>query len=715
MDSPMRRPSTSRERDPLLDGDDDHSKSEPAKRACLACRTVKMRCLPQEPAGHKCARCERLHQECVWAAPQKRGRKPKGHKLPDPPLPLPSSSASASASSSAFHSPAALYYAAQAAQNPLDLLAASALPNPPAHFTSTAPTLPPFPPPPTFPPFPHPHPQTLSASTSAHHSPSTLSEVSPAANLSLVDVARAKEEALSKLSAGAPTTVKAGERAKAASAMSQDVVPDVVDLGILTLAEAESLFAFFFGELNRYIILFDKYLHTLAFVRSTSTVLFAALLAVSAKFARPDLYPPLLANAQQLIGRGIVEARASVGLIQAILTLIYWKPPTDMSAWLRVGVAIRMALQLDLNVGRNGPLPADEHEARLILDIERTWHVLICFDGTYLLHSGDGDDGVHQTYMIPHYNIHMEAWLEETRPYGVTDDLEQGAAFEWIKVLRLSKDIAHARPMQARALASHLHGMLDATYRRYLDPTSPHTLHTNRRSALKVTFFIAAANLALRRATLVSTGTMGVTLAHFMVAACELVDAFEEVVKEGMVRYWQDNLAVTMFGLGEFLVKIFHRVYPSNQTQILTWMERVYQACELATEGKEDSVAAFMSRFFKLGIRVLCSPPPPTAHADSAPFSSLGSPAPGLTAPLHPPVVPAPSTSTALAPPRLLPVPPTPVALGASSPLPDGSYTFSEAMGDDRLFWESLFPGQASDWSWLDQAPGEEMVGVPMQ
>jgi len=439
--------------------------------------------------------------------------------------------------------------------------------------------------------------------------------------------------------------------------------------------------------------LFDKYLHTLAFVRSTSTVLFAALLAVSAKFARPDLYPPLLANAEQLIGRGIVEARASVGLIQAILTLIYWKPPTDMSAWLRTGIAIRFALQLDLPLARTVPLPADEHEARMILVRElslrrrrapaslprplsslvvppsslhaqsitiasrtcilrskntplTTWlspaplalspspspfHArrtssargtsssaltvpTCCIAATAttacircariprpLSGRAHGpaqaraeltstSPSLLQTYMIPYYQVNMERWLEETRRFGVTDDLEQGAAFEcvrlpllllllvlsrltrvslphrWIKVLRLSKDIANARPMQARALASHLHGMLDATYNRYLDPhcactspslshfpasdkltlspslAAPHTLHTDRRSALKVTFFLAAANVALRRATLISTGTFGVTLAHFMVAACELVDAFEEVVKEGMVRYWQDNL-----------------------------------------------------------------------------------------------------------------------------------------------------------------------------
>lgn len=72
--------------------------------------------------------------------------------------------------------------------------------------------------------------------------------------------------------------------------------------------------------------------------------------------------------------------------------------------------------------------------------------------------------------------------------------------------------------------------------------TAPQTLHTDRLAALKVTFFMAAASLALRRAVLVSTGTFGVTLAHFMVAASELVDAFEEVAKEGMVRYWQDTI-----------------------------------------------------------------------------------------------------------------------------------------------------------------------------
>jgi hypothetical protein len=46
----------------------------------------------------------------------------------------------------------------------------------------------------------------------------------------------------------------------------------------------------------------------------------------------------------------------------------------------------------------------------------------------------------------------------------------------WIKVLRMSKDIATSRPMQARALADHLNGMLSVIHQRYLDPNCKRSL-----------------------------------------------------------------------------------------------------------------------------------------------------------------------------------------------------------------------------------------------
>lgn len=94
--------------------------------------------------------------------------------------------------------------------------------------------------------------------------------------------------------------------------------------------------------MNAFIILLDPFLHTVNYVRNNSTVLFTSILAVSAKFLRPDLYPTLISSARHLTGRAIIDGKVSLGLIQSILLQVYWKEPEDRTAWLRIGEAIRM-------------------------------------------------------------------------------------------------------------------------------------------------------------------------------------------------------------------------------------------------------------------------------------------------------------------------------------------------------------------------------------
>lgn len=149
--------------------------------------------------------------------------------------------------------------------------------------------------------------------------------------------------------------------------------------------------------MNAFIILLDPFLHTVNYVRNNSTVLFTSILAVSAKFLRPDLYPMLISSARHLTGRAIIDGKVSLGLIQSILLQVYWKEPEDRTAWLRIGEAIRMGalnthesdgasmtrgadrpwssagFQLHLHDYRTTPLPDDETEARQTMDRERTW------------------------------------------------------------------------------------------------------------------------------------------------------------------------------------------------------------------------------------------------------------------------------------------------------------------------------------------------------
>lgn len=281
----------------------------------------------------------------------------------------------------------------------------------------------------------------------------------------MVELAQAKEDALRNLG-----TTEAAPAHRLAGLQSEDRrEPDPIDMHILSEWEAGQLFDHYHKQMNAFVILLDPFLHKVDYVRHTSAVLFTSILAVSAKFTRPDLYKPLLMSAKQLVGRGIIDCKVSVGLVQSILLQVYWKEPDDCSAWLRVGEAIRMGYQLHLHQHRTEPLPEDEIEARMVMDRERTWIDLCAFDQTFFLQGGDDDDGFHQTCMIPHHRIDVREWLKETEKYGVEDDREQGADFQWMKVQRLCKEIPKARPGQARVLGDHIQGVLDADYQQYMN------------------------------------------------------------------------------------------------------------------------------------------------------------------------------------------------------------------------------------------------------
>lgn len=91
-------------------------------------------------------------------------------------------------------------------------------------------------------------------------------------------------------------------------------------------------------------------------MRETSAVLFSAVLAAASKFFRKDLYQVLLAHTQQLFNRALAESCYDISLIQAIGLLVYWRETTDKSAFVKIGIAIRMCYQLGLYFSQDAPV-----------------------------------------------------------------------------------------------------------------------------------------------------------------------------------------------------------------------------------------------------------------------------------------------------------------------------------------------------------------------
>lgn len=113
--------------------------------------------------------------------------------------------------------------------------------------------------------------------------------------------------------------------------------------------------------------------HTMAYLRRTSSVLFATVLACSSRFFRRDLHSLLGPHAQTALDRAVIQGRSDVGIIQSLMLSTYWKAPADTSAWLKVGMAIRIAYSQFWHIPRTEPLPTDEETARIVLNPERTW------------------------------------------------------------------------------------------------------------------------------------------------------------------------------------------------------------------------------------------------------------------------------------------------------------------------------------------------------
>lgn len=152
---------------------------------------------------------------------------------------------------------------------------------------------------------------------------------------------------------------------------------DVVTAGILPEDIVDDLFLHYHEHLNPLTGLLDRDLHTPAYVRQKSAILFTTVLAVATKVALSNLYPPVLKYVRSLLGQAFEYGTNDVELVQALALYSFWAPPTDGTALRKLSYAIRSAIELGLERHAKRPLGSDVRET---LNRERTWLFLTVLD-----------------------------------------------------------------------------------------------------------------------------------------------------------------------------------------------------------------------------------------------------------------------------------------------------------------------------------------------
>lgn len=144
------------------------------------------------------------------------------------------------------------------------------------------------------------------------------------------------------------------------------------------------------ANLNPFVCQLDPRLHTFDHVRETSSFLLSAILAAAAKALNPSLQSSLRDHAETLFAKAFRRGDKSASHIQAILILTYWKEPEDTRAFVNVGLAIRIAMELGWHnlAVQSQVLERGDFEARKARNIERTWFVLFVYDRSISLQTG---------------------------------------------------------------------------------------------------------------------------------------------------------------------------------------------------------------------------------------------------------------------------------------------------------------------------------------
>ncbi|KAL2863116.1 uncharacterized protein BJX67DRAFT_267316 [Aspergillus lucknowensis] len=136
-----------------------------------------------------------------------------------------------------------------------------------------------------------------------------------------------------------------------------DVGPDMdpIEIGLVTLPEAESLFAFFYQNLAHTRWGLDPFIHTVEFVRSQSAFLFTSIMATATLFmsSAAALSKRLLRHSKSLANEVIRRRLRSVEIVLAFMVNVPWMAPGtclgDDDTCSYIAMALTVALDLSLS------------------------------------------------------------------------------------------------------------------------------------------------------------------------------------------------------------------------------------------------------------------------------------------------------------------------------------------------------------------------------
>ncbi|KAG6333341.1 hypothetical protein ID866_5747 [Astraeus odoratus] len=197
--------------------------------------------------------------------------------------------------------------------------------------------------------------------------------------------------------------------------IEQHSPPDIVLHGLVAATDVEKLFDIFWNQINPFISLLDRTLHSPSTILQRCPFLFTVICAVSSRYyyEKSEIYPVAMHFAKHSAANALIDGWKSIELCQAyILMSIYAVPARKWEedrSWLYTGLAIRIATDLNLHQVPTTQ-PQTEKQERELLNRVRVW--MICFN---LDHSTATQFGKSSTMKDDYITRHSADWYRKSQ------------------------------------------------------------------------------------------------------------------------------------------------------------------------------------------------------------------------------------------------------------------------------------------------------------
>ncbi|KAK9852673.1 hypothetical protein MYU51_007803 [Penicillium brevicompactum] len=267
----------------------------------------------------------------------------------------------------------------------------------------------------------------------------------------------------------------------------RDIGPDVdpVDLGLVTMDEANFLFPIYFNRLHPVNGILDPMLHTPRFVRPRSALLFTWILALTAQFdhVSASLAKRLRLHGEKLSRHVHTSGFKSVEIVQGYYISLLSANPAETLAeertWLYTMYAVGLAAELGLDQnsrGKDGPLnsthPSDDctYDGRVARNRERTWLRILLWERANSAACG-------KTPVFPETNLtkRIDSWW--LHPLADPTDKHTCAFISLRRILAsLQNDLRNRAPSH-HADSHWVREMVDKALRPWCELWMSHTSH----------------------------------------------------------------------------------------------------------------------------------------------------------------------------------------------------------------------------------------------